>query len=161
MGFIKDLFLERVMYVHAPVSGQVKTLESLNDGVFSEKLLGDGCVIVPEEGVLAAPFDGEIIMVVDTRHAIGITSCDGIELLIHIGLDTVTMNGDGFTMLVKQGEQVIKGQKLLTFSREQIHKAGFVDDVILIVSNAKEYREVTVIKSGEVKGKEVLIAVRK
>ena len=84
------------LIVKAPVSGEVKPLASLNDGVFSEALLGPGCVIQPGEDELTAPFAGEVVMVAATKHAIGLMSDEGVELMLHVGLDTVNLNGEGF-----------------------------------------------------------------
>lgn len=94
--------------VYSPVAGVIKPLETLNDGVFSEKLLGEGCAVDPSEEVIIAPFDGVIVMLVESKHAIGIRSDEGVELIIHVGLDTVMMNGDGFETLVKADEKVKK-----------------------------------------------------
>lgn len=97
------------LIVKAPVSGEVKPLASLNDGVFSEALLGPGCVIEPNEDELTAPFAGEVVMVAATKHAIGLMSDEGVELMLHVGLDTVNLNGEGFQVEVQPKTHVRAG----------------------------------------------------
>ncbi len=119
----------------APVSGKAITLAEVNDGVFSAGALGEGLAIVPSEGVVYAPADAEVSAVMDgSNHAVGLTFANDVELLIHIGIDTVAMNGDGFTCHVKAGEQVKKGQKLITFDRAKIKAAGYPDTVVIIIT---------------------------
>lgn len=100
--------------IYVPVKGKIISLEEIADGVFSEGVLGPGCGIEPEEELVCAPFAGTITQVADTKHAIGICSRDGMELLIHVGMDTVEMNGEGFTTYVKMNDTVERGQKLIS-----------------------------------------------
>lgn len=150
-----------VIRLDAPLSGHVKTLESLKDGVFSEKLLGEGCVITSDEEMIIAPCDGTLVMETETKHAIGFVTHDGIELLIHIGLDTVMMNGKGFEMKVKKDEKVKKGQCLMTFSKAMIKQAGYTDDVIIIVSNTRDFQSVDCNLKERISRNEVLIKITK
>lgn len=92
--------------VYAPMNGKSIPLEEVNDGVFSERMLGDGAAIEPADGRVTAPFDGVVSMVFDTKHAIGLTSDNGIELLIHVGIDTVQLNGKYYDIHVKDGDRV-------------------------------------------------------
>ncbi len=103
--------------VYAPVSGTVIPSEEIPDATFAAGVLGRGIGINPAEGLVVAPFDGEISFVTDTKHAVGVTSSDGMELLIHVGVDTVAMAGDGFTCFVQMGQKVKIGEKLITFDR--------------------------------------------
>lgn len=118
----KTEIVEEKGCIYNPVPGEVIPLEEIGDGVFSAGVLGAGCGIRPAEGKVYAPFDGEIILVADTKHAIGIRSRDGIETMIHVGLETVALNGAGFHPMVKAGDPVRKGQLLMEFDLEEIGK---------------------------------------
>ena len=142
MGLFKTLRKQKDLNVYAPTDGKIGTLESLEDGVFSDHLLGEGVVIESNDGIVRAPFDGTVVMTMDSKHAIGLMSDSGIEVLIHIGIDTVTMNGEGFNQKIQKDSKVKKGDILTEFSKEKISKAGFKDSVIIIVSNSKEYESV-------------------
>lgn len=130
--------------VYAPVSGTVIPSEEIPDETFAAGVLGQGVGIQPENGVVVAPFDGEISSVTDTRHAVGISSPDGMELLIHVGVDTVAMNGDGFECFVQEGQQVKAGDKLIAFDREKIAAAGHPDVVVVLVTNSDEYENLSI-----------------
>lgn len=130
---------EKVKELTAYVSGHVIPIAEANDPVFSSKSLGDGIAIRPEGQTITAPCGGEISMAADTGHAIGITANNGAELLLHIGIDTVSMNGEGFQLLVKEGEKVKQGDTLLKFDKALIEKHGFATDCILIVTNTDDF----------------------
>ena len=147
--------------VYAPVSGKLITLKEVNDGVFSEEMLGKGCAIVPDGDMIEAPFQGRVVSIAGTCHAIGLESDNGIEILIHVGLETVGMQGKGFHLLVKEGEQIKKGQKLLKFDREAIKKAGVVDTVIMVVTNTDDYQEILTLASGKkIQTSDIALSVR-
>ena len=95
-----------------PIEGEIIPLDEIPDPVFSQKMMGDGFGIIPSKGLVVSPVDGEIINVFPTKHAVGIMSKQGYEILIHVGLETVNLKGEGFTLLVKQGDHVLKGQKI-------------------------------------------------
>lgn len=114
----------KAMTVYAPLTGKVIPLKEIPDQVFSQGILGPGCGIDPVSETVTAPFDGEITIVADTKHSVGMTSTDGLELLIHVGMDTVDMNGKGFHMYVKVGQRVKKGERLFDFSLKEIRAAG-------------------------------------
>ncbi len=124
--------------LYAPITGKYITLEEIADGVFSEGVLGPGCGIEPEEELVVAPCSGTVSTVADTRHAVGISADDGAELLIHVGMDTVDMNGLGFEVLVKEGQKVLCGQPLLRFSFAKIKAAGHPATTAFIVTNADD-----------------------
>ena len=136
--------------VYAPVGGKVIAMEQIPDATFSSGVLGRGLGIEPDNGTIIAPFDGEIIQAADTGHAVGIASADGMELLIHVGIDTVEMDGNGFTMQVAEGDQVKAGQTLLTFDREAIAKAGHPDTVVIMLTNADDFGTVDCAPAGAV-----------
>ncbi len=131
--------------VYAPVSGTVIPSEEIPDATFAAGVLGRGIGINPAEGLVVAPFDGEISFVTDTKHAVGVTSSDGMELLIHVGVDTVAMAGDGFTCFVQMGQKVKIGEKLITFDREKIKQAGHPDCVAVLLSNAANYPDLSIL----------------
>ena len=130
--------------VYAPVSGTVIPSEEIPDETFAAGILGRGVGINPDMGIVVAPFDGEISSVTETHHAVGVTSPDGIELLIHVGVDTVAMNGDGFECLVQEGQQVKAGDKLIIFDREKIAAAKHPDCVVVLVTNADDYENLAI-----------------
>ena len=130
--------------VYAPVSGTVIPSEEIPDETFAAGVLGRGVGINPDMGIVVAPFDGEISSVTETHHAVGVTSPDGIELLIHVGVDTVAMNGDGFECLVQEGQQVKAGDKLIIFDRDKIAAAKHPDCVVVLVTNTDDYENLSV-----------------
>ena len=104
--------------------------------------MGPSVGIVPSGETVYAPFDGEVMMVFPTKHAVGLASEDGIEVLVHVGIDTVQMDGKGFKSFVDQGQKVSKGDRLLTFDRSEIKKAGYSDTVIVVVTNGSSLSDV-------------------
>ncbi|MDR1033591.1 MAG: glucose PTS transporter subunit IIA [Bifidobacteriaceae bacterium] len=128
--------------VIAPVEGKVIPLAELKDQAFAEGLLGKGVGIEPTKGEVVAPFDGEVTMIFPTLHALGVTSNSGLELLIHIGIDTVKLDGKYFTGHVKQGDKVKRGQLLVTFDIKGIESEGYSTQVPVIVTNTPAYTDV-------------------
>lgn len=121
---------------NAFLDGKVIELKEVNDGVFSEGVLGNGFAIIPENEILLAPCDSVVtVLMQESRHACGLTLSNGLELLLHIGVDTVDMNGDGFEYLVKEGDRVSAGTPLIRFSREKIKKAGHPDTTVCIITS--------------------------
>ena len=144
----------------APVSGKVICREDIPDETFASGIMGEGVGIKPEEEIIVAPFDGEITSVVDTGHAVGLTSSDGVELLIHVGVDTVKMQGDGFQVFVTEGQKVKTGEKLLKFDRDKIRKAGYSDTTAVLVTNSDDYSSVKTVAEN-VKQKDTVIIIEK
>ena len=134
--------------LYAPVAGKYIPLKEINDGVFSEGMLGQGCGIIPEGTVIISPVNGEVISVAESLHAVGIKSDDGAEILIHIGLDTVAMKGKGFKPLVKEGDRVKAGQKVLSFDIGAIIAAGHPTTSALIITNTDDCRLID-LKTGQ------------
>ena len=145
--------------VYAPVSGTAIPSEEIPDDTFAAGVLGQGVGIQPSEGIVVAPFDGDISSITETRHAVGVTSPDGMELLIHVGVDTVAMNGDGFECFVQEGQQVKAGDKLIAFDRDKIAAAGHPDVVVVLVTNSDDYGDVT-IQTGSCKALDQVIQVK-
>lgn len=146
--------------IYAPVSGKVICREDIPDETFASGIMGEGVGIKPEEEIIVAPFDGEITSVVDTGHAVGLTSSDGVELLIHVGVDTVKMQGDGFQVFVTEGQKVKTGEKLLKFDRDKIRKAGYSDTTAVLVTNSDDYSSVKTVAEN-VKQEDTVIIIEK
>ncbi|MBR3008134.1 MAG: PTS glucose transporter subunit IIA [Stomatobaculum sp.] len=127
-----------------PTKGKIITQENIPDETFASGVLGAGVAIDPEEGVVYAPYDGTISSVAESKHAIGITGAGDMEVLIHVGVDTVAMNGDGFTDFVKEGDTVKAGQKIMEFDRAKIKAANHPDCVVVLLTNADDYENVKV-----------------
>ncbi|MCF0135843.1 MAG: PTS glucose transporter subunit IIA [Lachnospiraceae bacterium] len=121
-----------------PIEGKIIPLADIADGVFSEGVLGNGCGVIPAAEAVYAPISGTISTVADTKHAVGIEG-DGVEMLIHVGLETVSMNGKGFDVKVKEGDQVKAGQLLMTFSLNEMSKAeGVTSTSAILVTNSDD-----------------------
>ena len=120
-----------------PCKGEVIAREDIPDETFAAGILGDGIGVVPADGVVLAPFDGVVTSVFDTKHAVTLEK-DGMEVLIHIGVNTVNMQGEGFTAFVEEGAEVKAGQKLLGFDRDAIAKAGYNDTVVMLLTNSDD-----------------------
>lgn len=145
--------------VKAPLKGNLIPLAEIGDGVFSEGILGKGCGIRPEEGSVYAPFTGTVATVADSKHAIGLRSDDGIELLVHVGLDTVALQGEGFSPYVKEGDRVVCGQKLMDFDLEKIAEQ-YPTVTAVIVANSDDYTEVTSGTPGNVSPEDTVLYIK-
>lgn len=145
--------------VCAPVSGEVIAMSEIPDETFATGVLGEGVGIKPSEGRVAAPFSGTISSVADSRHAVGVTSPEGLEVLIHVGVDTVDMGGRGFTARVKEGDTVAAGQELIAFDRKAIQAAGHPDIVVVLLTNAEDYETLDIAPAGAVSAGAEIIRV--
>lgn len=128
-----------------PVKGKVIPQEEIPDDLFANAILGKGVGIKPEEAIIAAPYDGEISFIADSKHSIGITGAGNMKLLIHVGVGTVAMNGDGFIPLVAIGDRVRAGQRILKFDRDKIKMAGYSDMVVVVLTNSDDYKSVHIL----------------
>ncbi|MCL2601310.1 MAG: glucose PTS transporter subunit IIA [Treponema sp.] len=135
--------------VFAPVKGRVLPLNQSADAAHQQEALGKGVCIMPLGGKIFAPFDGVVEMVFDTKHAISVKSSDGIEALIHCGIDTVKLGGSGFTARVKEGEAVKAGQLILEYDKDIIARAGFNLETQLVITNSGDFKVITQAKSGD------------
>lgn len=149
------------LVLFAPVKGKVIDREAIPDETFASGVLGDGVGIEPEIGEVVAPFDGEISSVAETRHAVGITGPGEMEVLIHVGIDTVKMNGEGFELLVREGETVKCGQKLIRFDIDKIKAAGYSSTTAVLLTNRDDYSAFQVVKSGKTEQREKLFVAEK
>lgn len=147
--------------VFSPLTGELKSLKDVNDPTFSEEILGKGIAILPKEGIVYAPFDGVVSALFDTKHAIGLTDDQGMELLIHVGLETVNLGGTHFEVHISQGDLVKKGDPLITFDLQEIQKTHDVITPVLI-TNADDFSEIVVQKEfGPVKAGDAILTVKK
>lgn len=147
--------------VLSPIDGKVEDLSKVKDEVFSQKMMGDGAAVVPSDGTIYSPVDGKITVAYATKHAYGITSDDGAEILIHVGLDTVNLKGEHFTSAVEQGQTVKRGDKLGTVDLKAVEAAGYDTTVMVVVTNTASYAKVEHVAEGEIKHGEKLIEVAK
>lgn len=150
---------ERV--ISAPLEGKVIPLTEVPDETFAQKIMGDGAAIIPSVGKVYSPVNGEIIMIFDTLHAIAIKSEEGLEILIHVGLDTVKLNGKYFKSNIKQGDKVNKGQLLLEFDNEKIKELGYNTVTPIIITNTNDYSKITVTKNNSLKIEDSLMSLNR
>uniref|UniRef100_UPI00403F1A93 beta-glucoside-specific PTS transporter subunit IIABC n=1 Tax=Candidatus Enterococcus willemsii TaxID=1857215 RepID=UPI00403F1A93 len=154
---IKPVILEDTRLV-SPIPGKVMPLSQVQDEAFASEALGKGFAVDPSEGEVYAPFDGKVVAVFPTKHAIGLVSDTGVELLIHVGLNTVELNRQYFDTFVEAEQKVTKGQLLLTFDSKKIEAAGYPTQVPVVVTNTPQYSSIEILKQGTVnKDEEVLV----
>ena len=138
------------MIISSPITGNAVELSEVPDEGFAGKMMGDGAVVTPTNPVVVAPEDGEIAFVFDTKHAVGLSTESGMELLIHIGINTVELNGKYFTSHVKNGDHVKKGQLLVSFDMEKVKAAGYDVTTPLIVTNSDDYKDMKILSEDSV-----------
>ncbi len=139
-----------MIYLGAPMKGKAVELKEVSDPTFGEGMLGKGVAIIPTEGKVYAPADGEIGLVFDTLHALSLISAEGAEILIHVGLDTVRMKGEAFEAHVQTGDSVKKGDLLLTVDLEKIKAAGYDTITPVVICNTDDYEDVQVMSAESV-----------
>lgn len=145
--------------IYAPLAGNVIALEQIPDDTFASGVLGNGVGIEPAAGEVFAPFDGTIATVSDTKHAIGLIGPEEMEMLIHVGVDTVKMQGEGFEVFVSEGDTVKAGQRLMTFSIDKIKESGYSTTTAVLLNNSDDFGNFKVIKTGPVKASEPIITI--
>ncbi len=128
--------------IMSPLSGKLVALNDINDDVFSQGLLGQGVAIIPDKGEVVAPVSGEIITFLESKHAVGIRTDNGLELLIHVGLDTVNLNGKHFTGYIKPGDRVSAGDRLISFDLHEITRLGYDPITPVVIINSDDYASV-------------------
>lgn len=143
----------------ACADGIVKPIEDADDEVFSSKALGDGVLIEPSSDVLVSPVDGIVTMLMeDSFHALAVKDKNGMEIMLHVGIDTVSMNGEGFEALVKINDCVKKGQPLLKFDHKRIVESGFSDQIMMVLTNAQEFGHVEFFSKIEAEGGKTIVS---
>ncbi len=155
----KNILGKNKKSVFSPVNGEVIPLEEVPDPVFSQKMMGEGVAIAPKGGSIAAPVDGKIIQVAPTKHAIGILANDGTEILIHVGLETVALKGEGFNVLVNVDDEVTIGQKLIEVDWDYIakHVPSTITPIVITNSQSETEYKITEEKTS-VQGETILIS---
>ncbi|WP_341279663.1 beta-glucoside-specific PTS transporter subunit IIABC [Paenibacillus sp. FSL H8-0537] len=148
--------LAREIIINSPLNGKVKSIAEIDDPIFA---LGAGAAIESDDGKVYAPFDGSVMSLFRTHHAIGLLSKDGVEMLIHVGIDTVKLKGQHFTAHVKQGQLIKQGDLLLEYDKEAIRAAGYDTVVPVIISNTNEYKSVVQVAAKQVAISEALLAI--
>jgi len=146
--------------IYSPLNGTVRALATASDKVFAEGHMGQGVVIDPTEGEIRAPFAGQVTAVFPTKHAIGLTSNDGVEVLIHVGMDTVELDGKGFENLVNQGDNVEAGQAILRFDTQAIQAAGYKIETPVIITNSAEFGEINEVIGDTVYGQDLFFVAK-
>lgn len=142
-----DLLKDTIETIYSPMSGTIKAMQSVDDKTFSSNSIGEGIAIVPKDGIVCAPFDGEIIMTASSKHAIGVRSHRGCEVLIHVGINSVNLQGEGFEILKKEKDVIKKGDEILRFDIELMKKKGINLDTMIIVTNSKDYMDIAPVQS--------------
>ncbi len=146
-GFLKR---QKDVEIYSPVSGKIIDLDEVPDPVFAQRLVGDGIAVQPEDGTIVSPVNGEVVQLFPTLHAVGIKSTEGLEVLIHIGIDTVELKGGGFTALAKQGDTVSVGTPLVKVDIDKVKEAGKSMITPVILTNGDVIQSVEK-KNGTVK----------
>lgn len=147
---VKDVFV-------SPLSGELKLITEAPDETFATKMMGDGVVIFPNDGNVYAPCDGKIKMIFPTKHALGIESKEGVELLLHIGIDTVQLNGEGFELHCEAEQEIKKGDKLLSFDLKYIQEHAKSSATVIVFTNLSDQQHLELLKLGDVQAKEEII----
>ncbi|WP_300836826.1 glucose PTS transporter subunit IIA, partial [uncultured Dubosiella sp.] len=145
---VKDQ-LDEMHIVQMPVNGLVKNITESSDEAFSSEALGKGIVIFPENGEVAAPVSGTVKTLFPTKHAIGIVADDGTEVLLHIGINTVNLQGKYFTAHIEQGDRVKAGDPIVSFDKQAIEKEGYSTEVLVTITNDSDYRDIVHLHKGE------------
>lgn len=147
-GFLKGK--NKDILIGSPVKGKAVPISEVNDPTFAEEILGKGVAIIPAEGKICAPAEGELSMVFDTLHAFSMTTKEGVEILVHVGLETVSLKGKGFTAHKKAGDKVEKGDLILTADFDVIKGEGLDTIIPVIVCNTEEYKSVETLSGKDV-----------
>ncbi|WP_353463124.1 PTS cellobiose/arbutin/salicin transporter subunit IIBC [Mammaliicoccus sciuri] len=156
-----DLGTQDHLTVAAPVEGHIKPIESVEDDVFSREVIGKSMAIEPTGNKIYAPVTGTVTSVFPTKHAIGITGDNGVEVLVHVGIDTVKLNGEPFTSTIEQGDHVTVGDFLGTFDLTQIIESGYDPTTIIVITNTDEYESITSFDHAEVQAQTSILGVVK
>lgn len=156
----KEVLQESAKELYSPLKGEAIKLSEVPDDIFANEILGKGMAVIPKEGLVTAPVDGEVSTLFDTLHAIGITGDNGVEILIHVGINTVELEGKYYKTLVKEGDKVTNGQPLLECDLEGIRNAGYNTVTPVIITNSDEYEEIEQTAYGDVEKTNVIMKIR-
>lgn len=156
-----DVFKKKGYTIAAPMKGKCVSIKEVSDPTFGDEILGKGVAIIPEDGKVYAPADGVITTMFPTGHAVGMTTNEGVEILVHVGLDTVALKGEGFRIVAKEEQSVQKGDLLMEADLDKIKAAGY--DVItpVVICNTDEYSEITGFTDKDVNAGDEVIEIKK
>lgn len=161
MKLFQNLFSKGDIVIGAPVAGKLVSIKEVSDPTFGDEILGKGAAIIPSDGRVYAPVDGKVATVFPTGHAIALVGSDGEEILIHVGLDTVKLNGKYFTIHVEEEQQIKKGELLLEADLDQIRAAGYDIITPIVVCNTDDFTQVQPETPGEVKQGDDILKLQK
>lgn len=147
------------LQIYAPINGEIISIEEVPDPVFNQKMMGEGVAVIPTEGSICSPVDGTILQVAPTKHAVGILAKDGSEILIHIGLETVALKGEGFQVAVTTGDKVSKGQRLIDVDWEniKIHAKSIITPIVITNSSHGDKQYIVTKEKEGIQGETVII----
>ncbi|TRZ40280.1 PTS glucose transporter subunit IIA [Niallia circulans] len=135
--------------LYAVGNGDLIDIKGVKDQVFSSKLMGEGFAVLPSDGNVFSPIEGDVVSIFNTKHAIGLRSKNGIEILVHMGLDTVELNGEGFELFISENEKVAAGQQIAKMDLDLIKSNGKQTDIIVVITNSSEIKELSIINLGD------------
>lgn len=161
MKLFQNLFSKGDIVIGAPIAGKLVSIKEVSDPTFGDEILGKGAAIIPSDGRVYAPVDGKVATVFPTGHAIALVGSDGEEILIHVGLDTVKLNGKYFTIHVEEEQQIKKGELLLEADLDQIRAAGYDIITPIVVCNTDDFTQVQLETPGEVKQGDDILKLQK
>ncbi|HIV99353.1 MAG TPA: PTS glucose transporter subunit IIA [Candidatus Ornithospirochaeta avicola] len=161
MGVFDFLKKKEGIVLGAPVGGKAVDITKVPDPTFSDGLMGKGVAIEPSEGVLRAPIDAKIDLMFDTGHAVNLITDSGLEILIHVGLETISLKGEGFTVLKQTGDSVKKGDELIKFDLDFLKSKGFETITPMVICNSDDFKDVKVFTSESVKAGDKVLEVIK
>lgn len=153
-------FWKKEVELSSPAAGECVLMTSLSDPTFSEEMLGKGSAVIPSEGKIYAPIDGEVTTLFPTLHAVGITTKDGMDVLVHIGIDTVNLKGEGFKAHIKEGDKVKRGDLMIEVDLEKLKADGYDVSTPVIICNTTDYKEVDSVNLGSVKVGDSIIKIK-
>ena len=153
-------FKKKEVKVLSPVKGKLISIKDVPDMTFSEEMIGKGVAIIPEGNEIYSPVDGKVTTVFITGHAIGITTKEGVDLLIHIGIDTVNLKGEGFEVKVKDGEDIKAGTLLLVADFNKIKENGYTTETPIVVCNPDDFKSITNMEFGNVEKGDVIMKIQ-
>lgn len=159
---LKQLFTNKTQVtIGCPVEGEAVSIKQVEDETFCDEILGTGLAIRPKKGRVVSPIDGVVMVLLDSSHAVSLESDSGVEILVHVGLDTIKLRGKYFKAHVKVGDRVKAGDLLLEFDPNAIEEAGYDTITPIVILNSKDYKAIDILKDGFVKEKEDLMCLEK
>lgn len=161
MKLFQNLFGKGSIEVGAPVAGKCMPIKEVSDPTFGEEILGKGIAMIPSENKFYAPADGTVTTVFPTGHAVAVTSEDGVEILIHVGLDTVKLDGKYYTKYVTENQKVLKGDLLIEADLEQIKAEGYDIITPVVICNSDEFAEIELLTNKDVTNGETVMRLKK